>query len=123
MTEPLRFHLQVAPNSVKVRPASPRVALQPPPFARVLVAAVPGRRGAQGPPGEGSPTFGEIPTGAKNGINTVFTTAAEFRTGTTTVYLNGIREFHYVETDVDAITFTDPPLSSDDIHIDYIVAN
>lgn len=121
MTQPLRFHLQVAPSSTRVRPASATVGVQTNPLARVIIAAVPGGRGAPGPPGEGVQIFGEALTGAKNGTNTVFTTADDFRANSTAVYLNGLREFHYTETGVNEVTFEDAPLSGDDIRTDYII--
>jgi hypothetical protein len=80
-----------------------------------------GIQGIQGLPGDGVPVVGEQPTGTKDGVNTVFTTASVFRAGTTAVYLNGLREFYYAETGASEITLEDAPESSDSLRIDYVI--
>ena len=42
--------------------------------------------------GGGTRTFNEVPTGAINGINTVYTTAVDFVAGTEAVFFNGVRQ-------------------------------
>lgn len=66
--------------------------------------------------------FNEVPGGNLDGANTVFTTSATFIALTTRVYLNGVRlilNADYTETDVNQITFTQPPLPTDSLFIDY----
>jgi hypothetical protein len=66
--------------------------------------------------------FNEVPTGSINSSNTVFTTAVPFEVDSTRVYLNGIRQTlgsDYTETDVDEITFTVAPTTSDVLIVDY----
>jgi hypothetical protein len=87
----------------------------------VSVITVEGPTGPQGPPGTGSPVVGEQLSGLRDGVNTVFTTASAFRTGTLAVYLNGLREFNFAVTGVNQITFTDPPFSGDSLRADYVV--
>jgi hypothetical protein len=74
---------------------------------------------AGGGGGGTTPIVGEVPSGTKNGINTVFTVGAAFAAGTTAVYLNGIRITQYTESSSTTITFDDAPLSGDSITIDY----
>lgn len=64
-------------------------------------------------------------TGTKNGTNKVFTLSRNFTSGTTRVFVNGIRytpgaSYDYVETGVNQITFTNAPDSGDLITVDYI---
>lgn len=68
-------------------------------------------------------TEGEVPAGLVDGSNTVFTLSYEYQTGTTRVYLNGLRmrlDGDYTETGDTEITFVEPPLEGDTITIDYI---
>lgn len=72
--------------------------------------------------GSGTAVFGEVPGGTQNGINTAFTLAHTFQTGTTRVYRNGIRQrlgVGYTETAPNTLTFTDPPISTAEITVDY----
>jgi hypothetical protein len=67
---------------------------------------------------------GEIPAGSINGTNTVYTTAFNFITGSTHVFLNGIRiargsSSDYTETGLNQINFISAPQSGDSILIDY----
>lgn len=69
--------------------------------------------------------FNEVPSGTVDGSNTVFTTASNYLSGTTALYLNGLRQTlnsSYSETGSDEITFSSAPQVSDEIIIDYIVA-
>jgi hypothetical protein len=74
-------------------------------------------------PGAGTvQVFNEVPTGAINTSNTIYTTANNFSTGTTRVYLNGVRQIlsvDYTETGADEITFTAAPFTGDSLIIDY----
>ena len=63
-------------------------------------------------------------TGIKNGINTVFSTTVAFVSGTTRVYLNGVRltpgtGYDYQETSTNQITMAFAPEVTDQITIDY----
>jgi hypothetical protein len=62
--------------------------------------------------------------GLKNGSNVLFTTSATFIVNTTRVFLNGQRltrgaGYDYIETGTNQITFTNPPVSTDLIIIEY----
>lgn len=64
-------------------------------------------------------------TGLRNSSNKVYTTSQNFVSGTTHVYVNGVRmsrgaTYDYTETAVNQITFTNAPDSGDLIVIDYI---
>lgn len=85
----------------------------------VALVISPGPPGQPGPPGDGNPVIGETLTGA-DGTTTTFTTTHPFRTDTTAVYLNGLREHHYTETGPDEITLEDPPSTDDTLTIDYV---
>lgn len=109
------------PDLAEIEVETPDAEITPSGGATVVLVATPGPPGAAGPPGAGIQIFGEALTGA-NGSQTVFTTADPYQTGTTAVYLNGLREFpgdSYTETSSTSITFSDPPLSGDSIRIDY----
>jgi len=65
----------------------------------------------------------ETPSGSINGSNTVFTTANSFVTGSTRVYLNGIRQKKtddYTETAGNQFSFVSAPLTGDNLIVDYI---
>lgn len=67
----------------------------------------------------------EVPSGNANGINTVFTTINTFRTGSTMVYLNGLRlrcgaSYDYTESSSNSITFISAPFTGDSILVDYV---
>lgn len=121
MTVPLVIEVEVASLPVQAEvDASPQVIVSPgSPLA--VIAAVPG---IAGPPGDGTPVVGQAPTGTRDGVNAAFTTTQNYRTGTTAVFRNGLREVRgvgYTETGANTITFSAPPLVSDDIAIDYII--
>jgi hypothetical protein len=87
----------------------------------VILVPVPGGRGPTGPAGTGTQVFGETPGGTKDGVNTVFTTVSAFQAGSTAIYLNGLREFHYTETGASEITLEDPPHFDDTLRVDYVI--
>jgi hypothetical protein len=63
--------------------------------------------------------------GTKNSVNKTFVLSANFMSGTTKVYINGIRltpgaEYDYVEAGTNQITFTNAPDPGDLIVVDYI---
>lgn len=67
---------------------------------------------------------GAVPTGTINGSTTVFTTAQNFDSGTTMVYLNGLRQARgtdYTETSDSTITMASPPVSGDELTMDYLL--
>lgn len=69
-------------------------------------------------------TIGEIPGGPVNGLNTVFTTAANYQANTTAVYVNGVRQLRgvgndYTESGANQITFTVAPLAGFKLQLDY----
>lgn len=105
-------------------PAVPAVQAAPPTAPQLVLLPSPGPRGQTGLPGEGVQIFGEVLTGIKDGVNTVFTTAAPYVTASTAVYRNGLREQRgtgYTESGAGEITFGEAPLSTDDLTIDYIL--
>jgi hypothetical protein len=64
-------------------------------------------------------------TGSRNGTNKIFTLTNNFVSGSTHVYVNGIRYtpgggYDYTESAVNQITFTTAPDSGDLITVDYI---
>lgn len=64
----------------------------------------------------------EVPSGAINGTNTVFTTANNYAAGKIAVYLNGARQIlgtNYTETGVSEITMTSPPVTGNTLCADY----
>lgn len=66
--------------------------------------------------------WNEVPTGLINSSNTVYTTANTFRSGTTRVHLNGIRQrptTHYTESAGNTITFVSAPTTGAYILVDY----
>lgn len=90
----------------------------------VITPGPPGEQGDRGPAGDGAQVFGEILTGA-DGVTVTFTLANSYAPDTTAVYLNGLREVPgdaYSESGVNTITFDDPPLSTDAIRVDYLIA-
>lgn len=70
---------------------------------------------------------GEVPSGAIDGVNLVFGTALPFRSGTTRLYLNGVRQrlgptFDYTEgPGPQTLTQTLAPRSGDHLLVDYTV--
>jgi hypothetical protein len=66
-------------------------------------------------------------TGLRNSSNKIFTLSQNFVSGTTRVFVNGIRytlggSYDYTETGTNQITFTNAPDSGDLITIDYLKA-
>jgi hypothetical protein len=64
--------------------------------------------------------------GAKDGVNNIFTTSNNYRTGTTKVYRNGLRmtkgaTYDYIESSANTITFAQAPDNGDILLIDYII--
>lgn len=64
-------------------------------------------------------------TGSRNSSNKIFTLSSNFLSGSTRVYVNGIRytpgaSYDYTETGTNQITFTNAPDSGDLITVDYI---
>ena len=66
----------------------------------------------------------EIPVGAIDDINVLYTTAKPFRPGTLEVYLNGIRMRKGIDYNEGPLsqqfTFTDPPDTGGDMRVNYI---
>lgn len=61
-------------------------------------------------------------TGDLNNINLIFTTSTNFSSGTTQIYLNGLRQSlgsDYIESLNNTITFTEAPENGDLIVADY----
>jgi hypothetical protein len=66
--------------------------------------------------------LGETPTGTVNGSNTVFTTSAAYKTGSLTVYINGLRQkktTHWTETTSTTFTMNQAPATGDLVTVDY----
>lgn len=85
-----------------------------------------GPTGPQGPPGTSGAAlklvWGEIPTGAINGINQTYSSAHPYSPGLLAVFLNGIRQRalnDYSETGSQTFQFFNAPLPGDSISIDY----
>ena len=87
----------------------------------VILAATPGPPGPPGPAGTGFPVVGETPAGVINGSNATFTTSQPFQSGTTAVYLNGLREDFYSESGNSTVILGAPPTVGDKLRIDYTV--
>lgn len=86
-----------------------------------------GDAGPQGIPGVGgsNAVINEVPTGAINGINTLFTTEFSFKPESTAVYINGLRQIlnmHYTESNTSEITIPDGVYTGDILTIDYVKA-
>lgn len=113
------------PHAFNIRAAAVNpVPVNTSPHAVILVP-VPGGQGPTGPAGDGAQVFGETLTGTRNGTNLVFATANPYRTASTAVYRNGLREMRgvgYTESAASEITFTTAPESTDDITVDYLIA-
>lgn len=66
--------------------------------------------------------YNEIPSGTVNGVNSIFTTASNYVSNSTALYLNGVRQLlntDYSETGVNEITFITAPGVSATLMIDY----
>ena len=66
---------------------------------------------------------GEIPSGALNGINTLFVTTNPFKLGTLAVFLNGVKLMAGVDYTLNIpqqFTLVSAPLSTDYIRVDYL---
>jgi len=82
----------------------------------------------------GNEVCGESPSGTKDGVNAIFTTANDFRETSLKVYFNGIRqaqgtgcdyevsESGGVGTGFDTITVAVPPRSNESLLVDYVIA-
>lgn len=91
---------------------------------------VQGLQGVLGPSGPTGPiggveslVFNETLSGLINGINKTFTTAFNFDSSKTNVYLNGVRLrpiTHYSNFGSNTIIIEDIPLTGDALQIDYI---
>jgi hypothetical protein len=89
-------------------------------------------RGPAGPPGPPGGTvvegvqfiFGEIPTGALNGTNKIFTAANAFAPDSLAVFLNGLHQRRvddYDEISTTQFQFVVAPRATDSISIDYVL--
>lgn len=66
----------------------------------------------------------EVPSGPVDGSNSTFSTAFSFKTGSTRLYLNGVRQrtgagFDYIESGSSNVVFTLAPKAGDNLLIDY----
>lgn len=106
-------------------PSPTRIDVSTPRINVTVAGGQPGPPGPQGPPGTGGSTLisGETPSGVKNGVNLVFTTAQSPMASSVSVYRNGLRERSGVGYSVSGstITFTTAPLSTDELVIDYLL--
>lgn len=69
--------------------------------------------------------FNKVPTGTKNGVNTLFALDESFKAGSTQVYLNGILQIITVDytegVNLNSITFVSIiPISTDDLRMNYV---
>jgi hypothetical protein len=121
----ITFEVEVVDTSVEVNVESPNISVQVNALPTVIYAATPGPPGVRGPAGNGAQIVGEAPTGLRNGINIVFGTANGYVAASPAVHVNGLRErldIDYTESGAQQITFTIPPLSDDDVVIDYEIS-
>lgn len=131
---------QVIPSFGKaVGQVIPSSSAVPGPRGSMGATGAPGATGATGPAGPAGPqgpagepgssaafVDGEVPAGSINGINLVFTTSSPYVSGSTHLYLNGLRQriggsFDYTESGSDTITMVSAPQVGDSILIDYRV--
>lgn len=66
--------------------------------------------------------FGEIPSGAINGVNATFVTTYPFRTNSERLYLNGVRQKRvddYTVSSPTTVVFVLPPKTNDHVLVDY----
>lgn len=64
----------------------------------------------------------ETPTGAVNGVNTVYTTAATYKAGSLVVFVNGIKQTkttHWTETTTTTFTMNQAPITGDVVTVSY----
>lgn len=67
--------------------------------------------------------YNETPGGAINSSNKIFTTFYTYKPVTTRLFLNGLRQIDsvdYTESGASQITFTNAPLTGDNLIIDYV---
>jgi hypothetical protein len=62
----------------------------------------------------------ETPVGLIDGVNDTYTSAFNFRAGSVSLYINGLREYHYTTMAANMIIIDDPPLTGYLLKIDYI---
>jgi hypothetical protein len=103
------------------------VVVKPPDLATkslVVVRGATGATGPAGPPGSGAAAaYNETPAGSIDGSNMTFTTSAGFASGTTRLYLNGIRQTlgdAYAEAVPDQLLLTFAPEPGDALTVDYV---
>lgn len=92
------------------------------PVSVLYVSTIVGAGGGGG--GGNTPIYSEVPVGTIDGANALFTTSNNFISGSTRVFLNGMRllpglAHGYRETSVNQITLTSAPLNGDEIVLDY----
>lgn len=108
---PVRVEV-VGRNTVKVVDAG---------HLKVTTEAIQGPQGVQGLVGANS-WESEVPGGALNGVNAVFTTSVAYISGNILVFLNGIMESHFSESSSTTITMSSAPLAGDELVVFYKVA-
>lgn len=123
MTNPVVLDVVIEDQTVSVSApaASVNVSTISQPFTVVTLEGPPGPRGL---PGNNAPVYGEVPTGTQDGTNATFTLANTYQDESTVVFRNGLAEQRgvgYTESSPDII-FTTPPLSSDAITVNYLIA-
>ena len=66
--------------------------------------------------------FHEVPSGAVNGVNKVFTVSHDYINGKISIYLNGLQqpETTYTETSPTSFTLADAPVTGTTILVDYL---
>jgi hypothetical protein len=126
MTAPLIFEVEVASAQVEVSvptPVAVPIASGDSPTVIFAVTPSPGPKGDTGASGDGTQVFGEIPSGAVDGANNVFTPAHGFQAGSTAVYVNGLREVRgqgYTESS-GTIVLSLAPSVGDQVFLDYLL--
>lgn len=126
MSTPLSFNVVIEENAatvVTVPQSVTNLTVVPAnPFTVITVGGPPGPRGT---PGTGAQVVGEVPAGAINGVNMVYTVAHPYTAGTVGMFLNGLRGVRggdFAETPPNQITLTFAPQPGDSVLVDYFVS-
>jgi len=92
---------------------------QPSPDITIKTPGPPGASitGPAGPPAENWTS--SVPLEMANGVRVTFTTATPYAPGGLVVWLNGIRETHFVETTPTTFTFSEAPFTGDEVTLLY----
>lgn len=122
--ESLTTEILEPPGQVTIKPAGTDVVIKSFVIESVGPPGPQGPQGIPGPPGQGFYVIGESPSGALDGVNTIYTTTGNFMENSLSVFLNGLRlqQFvDYVVPMVNGFQMNYPPLGGDTLVVDYVV--